>query len=544
SFLSSHLDVVDFGDFNFFLKILNEVKKSQDLILQSFFLKNSIDFFYINSSDIFFKGGIYFIMLEIIYNNFLNTLGGRLYYDKLRFIAGRYFISKKSYSGSRIALCLNGQLRPGWRDSIKALIDSFSHLGNIDVFIYSWDVESLWPGSGGNGAGWIRRFFYPMLNECPRELIMSNIDFSKKFPNVFGVISREFNKKIFIKDVLVLDNKIKKVILESYSKVVNRLGELKNDSKIYYGIYQVYKAMEEYEKQNNFKYDFIVRVRPDYIIEKNDIKIEDLHLLELNDIYDARYFCGLDGSLQIGRRSAMEIYMKTWVYAKENKENPYFNTYLKHFPQTCMSPGNGFLSHYVLSQWTDFLKLKVVKMNIKFSHLNHFLFDNISFPDVKNELNKDIWHIKKNKIFNEVQIGKIIDFFDLIAKKYKIISKNRNNLAKIKIQNHLAYKLGQAMIDNSKSILGYIKMPFVLFYIRYKHQKELQRRKTNPELVLPPLEDCSDYEEALKIKNYFSYKLGEALIQASKNWYKGGYVKFLFFDLFALNQNKIKSKKK
>ncbi|EDP5845831.1 sugar transferase, partial [Campylobacter jejuni] len=126
---------------------------------------------------------------------------------------------------------------------------------------------------------------------------------------------------------------------------------------------------------------------------------------------------------------------------------------------------------------------------------------------------------------------------------YKIISKNRNNLAKIKIQNHLAYKLGQAMIDNSKSILGYIKMPFVLFYIRYKHQKELQRRKTNPELVLPPLEDCSDYEEALKIKNYFSYKLGEALIQASKNWYKGGYVKFLFFDLFALNQNKIKSKK-
>ncbi|ECQ6619058.1 sugar transferase, partial [Campylobacter jejuni] len=161
----------------------------------------------------------------------------------------------------------------------------------------------------------------------------------------------------------------KKVTLESYSKVVNRLGELKNDSKIYYGIYQVYKSMEEYEKQNNFKYDFIIRVRPDYVIEKNDIKIEDLHLLELNDIYDARYFCGLDGSLQIGRRNAMEIYMKTWAYAKENKENPYFNTFLKNFPQTCMSPGNGFLSHYFLSQWVDFLKLRVVKMNIKFSYL-------------------------------------------------------------------------------------------------------------------------------------------------------------------------------
>lgn len=546
SFLSSHLDIIDFKDFNFFLKILNEVKKSQDLILQSFFLKNSIDFFYINSSDIFFKGGIYFIMLEIIYNNFLNTLGGRSYYDKLRVIAERYFHQKKSYSGNKIALCINGQLRPGWRDSIKALINNFERFGDIDVFIYSWDTESLWPGSGGNGAGWIRRFFHPILNECPRELIMSNIDFSKKFPNVFSVISKELNKKIFIKDVSILNNKIKKVVLESYSKVINYLGELKNDSKIYYGIYKVYKAMEEYEKQNNFKYDFVVRVRPDYVIEKNDIKIEDLHLLELNDIYDTRYFCGLDGSLQIGRRNAMEIYMKTWIYAKENKENPYFNPYLKYFPQTCMSPGSGFLSHYVLSQWTDFLKLRVVKMNIKFSHLNNFLFDNISFPDIKNELDKDIWYIRKNKIFNEEQINKIIYFFNLITRKYKIISKNHSNLAKAKVQNHLAYKLGQVMIDNSKSVWGYIRMPFVLSYIRDKHQKEqlayIQRIKINPELILPPLEDCPDYEEALKIKNYFSYKLGEAFIKANKNWYKGGYIKFLFFDLF--NLNKIKSRKK
>ncbi|HDZ4994596.1 TPA: sugar transferase [Campylobacter jejuni] len=549
SFLSSHLDIINYEDFQVFLKILNEVKKSQDLILQSYFLKNSIDFFYINSSDIFFKGGIYFIILEIIYNNFLNTLGGRSYYDKLRIIArDRYFNQKKSYSGSRIALCLNGQLRPGWRDSIKALISNFERFGNIDVFIFSWDMESLWSGSGGNGAGWIRRFFHPILNECPRELIMSNVDFSKKFPNVFSVISKEFNKKIFIKDVLILSNKIKKVTLESYSKVVNRLGELKNDSKIYYGIYQVYKSMEEYEKQNNFKYDFVVRVRPDYIIEKNDIKIEDLHLLELNDIYDARYFCGLDGSLQIGRRSAMEIYMKTWVYAKENKENPNFNVCLKYFPQTCMSAGTGFLSHYVLSQWTDFLKLRVVNMNIKFSHLNNFLFNNISFPDIKNELEKDIWYIRKNKIFNEEQINKIIYFFDLITQKYKIITRNHSNLAKMKVQNHLAYKLGQAMIDNSKSIWGYIRMPFVLSYIRDKHFKEqlayAQKIKINPDLILPPLENCPDYEEALKIKNYFSYKLGEAFIKASKNWYKGGYIKFLFFDLFNLNKNKIKSKKK
>ncbi|RTI79835.1 sugar transferase [Campylobacter jejuni] len=542
SFLSSHLYIINFEDFQLFLKILNEVKNSQDLILQSFFLKNSIDFFYINSSDIFFKGGIYFVMLEIIYNNFLDTLGGKLYYDKLRVIAGKYFYQKKSYSGDRIALCLNGQLRPGWRESIKALIDSFSKFGNIDVFVHSWDTESLWPGPGGNGIGWIRKFFHPMLNECPAELIMSNVDFSKKFPNVFKVISKEFTKKISPKNISILSNKIKKITLESYAKVVERLGDLKNDSKIYYGIYQVYKSMEEYERQNNFKYDFVIRIRPDYIIEKNDINIEDLHSLELNEIYDMRYFCGLDGSLQIGRRNAMENYMKTWEYAKENQKNLYFNSNLKNYPQTCMSPGTGFLSHYILSQWVDFLKLKVIKMNIKFSHLNDFLFGNISFPDVKNELDKDIHFIRKNKIFNENQIEKIINFFDLIAQQYKIIAKYPDNLARLKVQNHLSYKLGQAMIDNSKSILGCIRMPFVLFYIQEKHYKEQlaynQKIKINPDLILPSLKEYPDYEEALKIKNYFSYKLGEAFIKASKNWYKGGYIKFLFFDLPRLNKNR------
>ena len=37
-----------------------------------------------------------------------------------------------------------------------------------------------------------------------------------------------------------------------------------------------------------------------------------------------------------------------------------------------------------------------------------------------------------------------------------------------------------------------------------------------------------DYQKALKIKNHLSYKLGEALIRANKNWYKGGYIKFIF----------------
>ena len=109
---------------------------------------------------------------------------------------------------------------------------------------------------------------------------------------------------------------------------------------------------------------------------------------------------------------------------------------------------------------------------------------------------------------------------------------NAKNSAKYRIKNNLSYKLGSAMIANSKSIWGYIRMPYVLSYIKDMHKKEQiaynEKIKANPNLKLPPLESYPDYKEALKEKECLTYKLGEAMIEASKNWYKGGYVKFIF----------------
>ncbi|HIF9854672.1 TPA: hypothetical protein ACX8B0_001742, partial [Campylobacter jejuni] len=66
------------------------------------------------------------------------------------------------------------------------------------------------------------------------------------------------------------------------------------------------------------------------------------------------------------------------------------------------------------------------------------------------------------------------------------------NSAKARIQNHLSYKLGQALITNSKSLWGYIRMPYVLSYIKDKHKFEQEsyeeKIKQNPNLALPPLE--------------------------------------------------------
>ncbi|EAH6140652.1 alpha-2,3-sialyltransferase [Campylobacter jejuni] len=112
---------------------------------------------------------------------------------------------------------------------------------------------------------------------------------------------------------------------------------------------------------------------------------------------------------------------------------------------------------------------------------------------------------------------------------------NNYGKAKTRIQNQLSYKLGQALIINSKSVLGFLSLPFIILSIVISHKQEQKaykfKVKKNPNLALPPLETYPDYNEALKEKECFTYKLGEEFIKASKNWYGGGYIKFILKDV-------------
>lgn len=52
----------------------------------------------------------------------------------------------------------------------------------------------------------------------------------------------------------------------------------------------------------------------------------------------------------------------------------------------------------------------------------------------------------------------------------------------------------------------------------------------------------TNYQKAIKVKNHLSYKLGQALIKANKNWYKGGYIKFIFEAMKIKKEHKNKDK--
>ncbi|XAK38146.1 sulfotransferase family 2 domain-containing protein [Campylobacter coli] len=109
---------------------------------------------------------------------------------------------------------------------------------------------------------------------------------------------------------------------------------------------------------------------------------------------------------------------------------------------------------------------------------------------------------------------------------------SQHGTAKQRIQNQLSYKLGQTMIVNSKNIFGILFMPvyIILTLLTYKQEQKIyqEKIKKDPSLKLPPLESYPDYKKALKEKECLTYKLGEALIRANNNWYKGGYIKLIF----------------
>lgn len=152
-----------------------------------------------------------------------------------------------------------------------------------------------------------------------------------------------------------------------------------------------------------------------------------------------------------------------------------------------------------------------------------------SLPTKKQNL--EIQNLEEELKIKKLQIKKLskdlklkINLDDLVPKTLVI----DNNTAKSRIHNHLSYKFGNAMIRNSKSLLGYIKMPFVLWAINVAHN---QQRQANQSLKFPLLESYPDYKEALQEKECFTYKLGEALIKANNTSFiggGGGYIKLLF----------------
>ncbi|CAM2780210.1 hypothetical protein [Helicobacter burdigaliensis] len=89
------------------------------------------------------------------------------------------------------------------------------------------------------------------------------------------------------------------------------------------------------------------------------------------------------------------------------------------------------------------------------------------------------------------------------------------------IKNSLYYKLGKVIVEDSYSVVGYMKMPINISSTIVRHFLEnFKIPKTKN------IETYKDYEISKKLYNHPYYKLGFALIEAYKSFYKGGFKKF------------------
>lgn len=83
-----------------------------------------------------------------------------------------------------------------------------------------------------------------------------------------------------------------------------------------------------------------------------------------------------------------------------------------------------------------------------------------------------------------------------------------------RVKNHLSYRLGAAMISRSRTISGWIGMPWGILIVIKQYKAE---RSQNSHVKLPPIAKYDDAAEADKVRKHLSYRLGSTLIQYGRN---------------------------
>ncbi|OEV69085.1 hypothetical protein AJY52_07520, partial [Campylobacter lari] len=381
----------------------------------------------------------------------------------------------------RLAICFFGHLRT-YEITHKFFISNIINVNildgwHIDIFMHTWDKFQT--------------------------------QYSRHSESVYLSLTE---KEVTSKDILDIKNiySLKQVKVETYNP--------KNGHGMFLSVKAVSELRRSYENTNSIKYDYILYTRPD-ILFLNPFRISD---------YIDNYITFHSNRLGIPQKitfSVINIFVHLnfldprfinegdlcWINNFDCDEIPsrkadeYFVVPIKY---------RLYYDFFICRESTDLSTLDPFVDSIKKGFIlkkDHLISEQSSQIDHSKEIinNKDM-------LINSqlIQIQK---------KNHELTFYSKYGTAKTRIKNQLSYKLGQAMIANSKTLFGYLTMPMILLSIMISHRNEkriyCKKIKKDPSLKQPPLESYPDYQEALKLKNHLSYKLGQVLIQANKTWY-------------------------
>jgi hypothetical protein len=234
----------------------------------------------------------------------------------------------------KIAFCLSGHLRTYDKtiESFNTFKNFISKIGNIDIFISTWEHENNPKDS-----------LHPKDNE---EKIVN----LEKIKNYYDPLSININCYLKIEQYLKENYFKPRYDYESFGPRHSK-DNVPHHMKSYFLLNQVAKLKENSEKINNFKYDLVFRIRPDYLFNKEIYEKILFQEKQPNTFYSFMYKYndvddqfGFSDSLTFSKYSKTFFHLdkigKTWEHACDVPKTSsyghpemisYFNSIIEEF---------------------------------------------------------------------------------------------------------------------------------------------------------------------------------------------------------------------
>lgn len=303
-------------------------------------------------------------------------------------------------SKPKVAVCLSGMYRCG-NKALESIYKSVIEPLEADVFFHSWTEMQEWPGLGGAGDDWLYRLFSrEIFHKCPTAL-RSKTFFKKKFPHTYSLINTPV-QTVFDSTKLPDNFVFKKVVLENAADMFQEqnidetrflsLGSL-NQAKMLYGIYKAHELAVDYEKEQGFRYDYIVRCRPDLGLS-NKLSFSELEKLRDNEVaLDFTKEYGPQDQFWYGQRASALSMASLWAASiASNSLSPF-----PDFPE--------LRAHRLVHSWMTDNHLEPVSTPIRRDM--KMVTANAPVPDFSKALAEDF----KNEASDLSQDQDVIDFF-------------------------------------------------------------------------------------------------------------------------------------
>ena len=479
---------------------------SPSKITKAVFIKACVDYFELRDLAFFNIHSINLII--ILQNDFFGVFGGSLYYDKWSFSFKKNFFGKEELkTPCKVALCVCGALRGrNWPTLLNKIIADLGF--EVDVFLFAWDEEFTWAGLGG-GTSLIYRRAYdnPTLKSKAVKEVATNAEFAKHFPKTYAKLNKEKSIPLSLDKIKLITN-LKAFRLEKGEDFMKKYAITNpnpNVVKYYYAKNQVLKLLQNYEAQNKLKYDYIIQTRPDWPFKLNK-DLKDFEKLAPQDILVETGVAGLTDALVVGPASSMSIMLSIWDLGNFNKANV---AMFRSLP-------NAMGTHGLSFAFCSLAGLRVISSN-PVPNWRGFSNDDWVLPNFDSELEEDI---KASKLDKET-LDKCREFFEAFKDLFKHKEGEPSNIVECLNLNK------QDALNASKGELA----------------NALQTVERQYKALLTQFKQTQD-EAAYK--NYLSFKLGQALINAYKNLWRGDLLKFFFYEAFKIrkeHKDAIKRKK-